>query len=130
MNPCVQGKTWGERSHPPLKRIKDWLVGGPSHTAAVTGMTHPATITITHPAIIRKCPGIFFIPTMLFQPPGTTVSSTVNTEEEINRSLVKTPAVHGPGHCEPLKGTGDHRKYPDVHGTTPIKNPYQNHIQA
>lgn len=39
---------------------------------------------------------------MLFQPLGTGACSIVNTEEEINRSLVKTPAVRSPVQREPV----------------------------
>jgi hypothetical protein len=63
MNPWVQGKPAGDRSHPPLNRINDWLCGGPSHRAVVTGnIYHPVTMT-AHTIIIRLCPGIRFIST-------------------------------------------------------------------
>jgi len=48
MKPGVQGKLGGNRSHPPLNRMKDWLFGGPSHRTAVTGDMNQPTITTTH----------------------------------------------------------------------------------
>jgi hypothetical protein len=62
MNPWVQGKPGGDRSHPPLNRIKDWLCGGPSQRAAVTGTMHHPTRMRVHHTMIRLYPGILFIP--------------------------------------------------------------------
>jgi hypothetical protein len=61
MNPWVQGKPGRVRSHPPLKRIRDWLLGGPSHKAAVPGNIHQPDRMKTHNRTIRFCPCILCI---------------------------------------------------------------------
>jgi hypothetical protein len=96
MNPWVQGKPCEERSHPPLNRINDWLFGGPSHTAAVTGAIHPPARMIAHQTIIRRYTGIFFILiTFLSTPQARSLYLRVNVQENIDRFIVKTPAVQG-----------------------------------